>query len=311
MNEVYRYTGYFKQSFHQRINRLLRIEEQHLLLLPVIAELRQEHPGVGARQLYRIIKPLYIGRDRFEKLCFDYGFKLDRPKAYKRTTNSSGVIRFANLIEYAEFTRINQAWSSDITYYQIGEQFYYITFIIDLFSRKITGFSVSNRLLTELTTLPALQMALKQRAPAPGLIFHSDGGGQYYSKEFLKLTQAHQVNNSMCDVVYENAHAERVNGTIKNQYLKGYAPADYQSLVSMTAKAVKNYNKVRPHKSLLNKSPDDFEQSMPVGDFSLANDIFCSLSNKPGLYQKKHHSPMRLTVNLITDNSLQKTVNVF
>ena len=293
------------------MDRLLRAEEQHLLLLPVIAELRREHPGVAARQLYHILNPGNIGRDRFERLCFEYGFKLERPKAYKRTTNSTGVTRFDNLIEAAEFTRINQVWSSDITYYQIEDKGYYLTFIIDLFSRKIPGFSISTRLLTEQTTLPALQMALTQRRPAPGLIFHSDGGGQYYCKEFLKLTGKHQIRNSMCEVVYDNAHAERVNGTIKNQYLKGYAPKDYLDLVTMTEKAINNYNNIRPHRSLHNKSPDAFEKSLPVGDFSLPNDIFCDLGNKTQLHQKKHQSSTRLTVNLLFNNPVQKTVNVF
>jgi putative transposase len=248
MNQIYRYTDYSKQAFHQKMDRWLDEHEQQLLLLPIIAELRQEHPGVASRILHLIHRPKNIGRDKFEKLCFEHGFKLDRPRAYKRTTDSSGVIRFPNLIAGNEFTGINQAWSSDITYYQIDDTVYYITFIIDLFSRRIVGFSVSKRLLTEQTTLPALEMALVERNPAAGLIFHSDGGGQYYCKEFLNLTADHKIKNSMCEIVFENAHAERINGTIKNQYLKGYNPYSYVSLIEMTRRAVKNYNCIRPHK---------------------------------------------------------------
>src|SRR5205814_83960 len=132
-------------------------------------------------------------------------------------------------------------------------------FIIDLFSRKIVGFSVSKKLLTEQTTIPALNMALSERKPAADLIFHSDGGGQYYCKEFLNLTDAYKIKNSMCDVAYENPHAERINGTIKNQYLKGYNPMNYPSLISMTQRAVNNYNGVRPHKSLPKISPEEYE----------------------------------------------------
>ena len=95
---------------------------------------------------------------------------------------------------------------------------------MDLYSRVIVGYNVSARLKTEQTTLPALRQALKARKPAPGLIFHSDGGGQYYSKEFLDLTRKWNIANSMCDIVFENPHAERINGTIKNQYIKGYNP---------------------------------------------------------------------------------------
>jgi len=311
MNQAYSYLGYSKQAFHQKMDRKLHEHERQLLLLPIITELRLEHPGVAARQLYVILQPENIGRDKFESLCFDHGLKLQRPVAYKRTTDSTGVIRFPNLIAGRELTHINQAWSSDITYYQIGETFYYLTFIMDLFSRKIVGFSVSKRLLTEDTTIPALRMALSQRCPQAGLIFHSDGGGQYYCKAFLKLTEAHKIKNSMCDIVYENAHAERINGTIKNQYLKGYNPQSYLSLIRLTQRSVNNYNSVRPHASLKKLSPAAFEKSLPAGGPSLTNDVFCSINNNVELFQKKHHLPTRSTSNPNKLKTVEKTVNVF
>ncbi len=312
MNQIYRYTGYSKQAFHQKMDRWLGEHEQQLLLLPIIAELRQEHPGVAARILHLIHRPKNIGRDKFEKFCFEHGFKLDRLRAYKRTTDSSGVIRFPNLIAGNEFTGINQAWSSDITYYQIDETVYYITFIIDLFSRRIVGFSVSQRLLTEQTTLPALEMALVERNPAAGLIFHSDGGGQYYCKEFLKLTTDYKIKNSMCDIVFENAHAERINGTIKNQYLKGYNPYSYLSLIEMTSRAVNNYNGIRPHTSLKKLSPIAFENLLPAGGISLSNDDFCISSNHSQQQLKNHHLPTRVTINIKEEQTkgVEKTVNV-
>ena len=309
MNEIYRYIGYSKQAFHQKMDRRLHEREQELLLLPLIMELREEHPGVAARQLYAILKPENIGRDRFERLCFDNGLKLQPVKAYKRTTDSTGVIRFPNLIAGREFTGINQAWSSDITYYEIDGTVYYITFIMDLFSRMIVGFAVSRRLITKDTTIPAIQMALANRNPPPGLIFHSDAGGQYYCKEFLRITEQSKISNSMCDIVYENAHAERINGTIKNQYLKGYKPYNYDSLVKMTRRAVKNYNRVKPHSSLGKMNPEAFEKTLPAGGSSLSNDAFCNNRNKSNLHQKMHHLPTRSTIKQL--NRVKKTVNVF
>lgn len=308
MNQVYKYIGYSKQAFHQKMDRKLQEQEEQLLLLPIIAELRQEHPGVAAKQLYLILQPQNIGRDKFEHLCFEHGFKLERPRAFKRTTDSSGVIRFPNLIAGVEFTGINQAWSSDITYYQLGDRFYYLTFIVDLYSRRIVGFSVSKSLSTEQTTIPALNVALALRNPKPGLIFHSDGGGQYYCKTFLKLTADYKIKNSMCEVVYENAHAERINGTIKNQYLKGYNPQSYTSLVEMTEKAVYNYNKVRPHKSLKNIPPMVIEELLPAGGSSLTNDDFCILTNQFHQQRKNNHLPTRLKTNV---NQLKKRSTFF
>jgi transposase InsO family protein len=161
-----------------------------------------------------------------------------------------------------ELTGINQVWVSDITYYRIGEQFYYLTFILDLYSRFIVGHSISEDMLTNSTTIPALQMALKRRRALTSLILHSDGGGQYYCKEWLKLTSQYLIRSSMCESVYENPHAERINGIIKNDYLAGYGPQDYLQLIRMTTKAVMKYNYEKPHRSIGNLSPDQYEKTL-------------------------------------------------
>jgi putative transposase len=304
MSQVYQYMGYSKQSFHQKLNRQLKQKERELLLLPLVAELRREHPGVGARQLYLILKPEGIGRDRFEALCFENGYKLPRSKAYRRTTDSTGVVRFPNLVAGLELTGVNQVWSSDITYYQIGDKFYYLTFIIDQFSRKIVGQHVGKRLLTTDTTLPALRKAVAERKPAPGLIFHSDGGGQYYCNKFVDMTEANHISNSMCEMPYENPFAERINGTIKNQYLKGYNPTDFMSLKKMTIRAVYNYNNVKPHSSLNKLSPASFEKLRPAGGSSAVVDNFCGKTTLTRLQQKNNQLQQR-------SKRVEKTVNVF
>lgn len=260
MNALYRAIGISKQAFHQRADRLLlRLEEQRQLL-PLVAQLREDHPGMAARQMYRLLQPQHIGRDRFEAFCFQNGYKLEAKRSFQRTTDSLGVIRFENLLIRIELRGINRVWVSDITYYRIGDKFYYLTFIMDLYSRHIVGFAASESLMTERTTLPALKMALKQRQPAPGLIFHSDGGGQYYCKEFLCVTQAHKIHNSMCESVYENPHAERINGTIKNYYLSYYNPQTFEQLQAMVKKAVDMYNQRKPHKALNGLSPAQHER---------------------------------------------------
>ena len=259
MNAVFRAMGITKQAFHQRVDRMLLHLEEQQQMLPLIAQLREDHPGMAARGIYRLLRPQHIGRDRFEAFCFANGYKLERKRSFQRTTDSLGVIRFDNLLIEFELTGVNLVWVSDITYYRVGEKFYYLTFIMDLYSRRIVGFAVSESLMTEHTTLPALRMALKQRQPAPGLIFHSDGGGQYYCKEFLALTAEYKIRNSMCETAYENPHAERVNGTIKNYYLIYYHPQNFQQLKTMVKKAVDMYNLRKPHQFLNHLSPAAFE----------------------------------------------------
>ena len=260
MNPLYRAMGISKQAFHRHTERYFGTLEEQEQLLPVIAEIRRDHPQMSARVMYGMIRPARLGRDRFEQFCFSHGFKIQRKRAYHRTTDSRGVTRFDNLVAGFELTGVNQVWVSDITYYAIGERFYYLTFIMDLFSRRIVGHAVSDNLMTEHTTLPALRMAIAGRRPGPGLIFHSDGGGQYYCKKFLKLTKACKMKNSMGTSVYENPNAERVNGTIKNSYVRFYGPENLPQLRQMTEKAVNMYNNYKPHEALESLSPEAFER---------------------------------------------------
>ena len=259
MNAVYRAIGITKQAFHKRLNHYLHVTDEAQQLLKVIQDIRKEHPEMGARELYFMIKPTFMGRDKFELFCFKNGLRVARKRSFTRTTNSLGVTRFENLLIGIELTRVNQVWVSDITYYEIEGQFYYLTFVMDLYSRYIVGYSVSKNLFTENTTVPALRMALRFRRIEFGLILHSDGGGQYYCKAFKDLTARYRIRNSMGKSAYENPNAERINGTIKNSYLRHYGPQNYAELQKEVARAVKNYN-TRPHGSLTRLSPAVFEE---------------------------------------------------
>ena len=290
MRTVFSLLGYSKQAFHQKFKRQQQQLERHDLLMPVLKQLRQEHPGIAARELYKILQPAQIGRDRFERLAFDNGLRLGNRRSVKRTTDSTGIIRFPNLVLGRKFTAINQAWASDITYYEAGMSCYYLTFVVDLYSRKIVGYCSSERLLTEQTTLPALRMALATRKPPPGLIFHSDGGGQYYHKAFLELTGSYQIKNSMCDMAYENPYAERVNGTIKNQYLCGYNPTSYRGLTKALNRAVYNYNNVRPHSSINSLTPNAYEAAIAKRQAFIETNDFCDGRSATQQRQKNHSS---------------------
>jgi transposase InsO family protein len=123
------------------------------------------------------------------------------------------------------------------------------------------GYSESYNLQTENTTIPALYRLIKERGKVnlSGAIFHSDGGGQYYCKEFKEITKSLGMKNSMTEEkVYENAHAERLNGIIKNNYLYPYGPTDIDSLRKMLDKAVLMYNTGKPHKALDKLTPIEF-----------------------------------------------------
>lgn len=261
MNQLFRVTGISKQSFHQYHNRLLfRLQEEAYLVM-MIEAIRKDHPTMGCRDLYFKIAPSSIGRDAFEELCRQKGYAVSRVKNFRRTTDSSGVKRFDNLTIDLKITGLNQLWVSDITYFETKTRFYFLTFVIDVFSRRILGYSVSQRLFTEATTLPALRMAIKLRGlkSLKGLIFHSDGGGQYYDNEFLALTSEYSIENSMCKYPWENPYAERINGVIKNNYLIYRDVEVIEQLVKEVDRSTKLYNHDKPHKSLGRLTPVDFE----------------------------------------------------
>lgn len=265
MNRLFNAIGLSKQAFHQKMEHVhkVRSEQQQLLLL--IYQVRQDHPTMGVRDMYFKLKPVNIGRDAFETFCSTQGVMIKRAKNWRRTTDSSGVIRFDNFIKGLQVTRINQVWQSDITYFEVNYIFYYITFIIDAFSRRIIGYATSKRLTTECTTLPALQMAIairkKEKQSIAGLILHSDGGGQYYDKEFTKLTYNEKIINSMCEFAWENGKAERLNGVIKNNYLKHRSIKSFSDLVKEVDRSVSLYNFKKPHIGLQRKTPMEYENN--------------------------------------------------
>ena len=263
MNELYRSIGISKQSFHQMMDRELKIVSEQQQLLVLIYQIREDHPTMGVRDMYYKLLPQTIGRDRFEQFCREEGLMVERIKNWSKTTDSSGVIRFDNLITGITLTSINQVWQSDITYFEVNGKFYYITFVEDSFSRRILGYSVSKRLTTQETTLPALEMSIKLRNKSKqtieGVIFHSDGGGQYYAKEFIKVTKKSGIVNSMCEYPWENGKVERLNGVIKNNYLIHRGINSFIDLKKEVDRTVLLYNNEKPHIGLQRKSPIEFE----------------------------------------------------
>lgn len=263
MNQLYRSIGITKQAFHKKMDRLLDQRSEMEQLLVLVYKIREDHPQMGLRDMYYKLQPQTIGRDVFERFCKKEGLMVEPARNWRRTTYSSGVKRFDNLVKGIDVDRGNQVWQSDITYFEVRNQFYYLTFIIDIFSRRVVGHHTSKRLTTEQTTIPALQMALKTRAKEKqsinGLILHSDGGGQYYSKVFLELTKKAGIKNSMCYYPWENGNAERLNGIIKNNYLKHKNITGYQGLVKEVDRTVYLYNYDKPHIKLKRKTPIQFE----------------------------------------------------
>ena len=293
MSNLFKVLGISKQSFHQMLSRRKYKFEEQEQLIPLINEIRRDHPRMSARDIYIKLQPSCMGRDQFERFCMDTGYRIKKLRNFRVTTNSLGVTRFPNMIKDIEVTRVNQVFVSDITYFDIGPDTYYLTFIMDLFNREIVGCSASDNLRTESTTLPALHRVINERGKAnlKGAIMHSDGGGQYYCNEFKSLTKELGMINSMTEEkVYENSHAERLNGIIKNNYLYPYGPTNMASLKKLLDKAVLMYNTGKPHKALGKLTPKSFKDTidnennspsnLPLSTVKHINNNRSKLSNK-------------------------------
>lgn len=256
LNQLYGAVGISKQAVHQHHKRLEAQEANIGLLLPEIDLIRERHPGCGIEKMYHMLKPSWIGRDNFIELLMGLGYRVQKQKNYSRTTYSIKSHYHPNLIEGLELTDINQVVQTDITYYWIGGKFCYITFLIDVYSRRITGCYASGNLRAQ-ANIKALKMLLKVRKgfDLSRLIHHSDRGAQYIDKDYIKLLNENEMTPSMGLKATENAYSERINGTIKNEYLKYKDINNLEQLRKELKKAVDHYNNKRPHNNLLKRMP--------------------------------------------------------
>jgi len=235
--------------------------QKAVLYVRMMEQAREIHPGMGLRTMYEMLHPESIGRDAFIALGLQEGFRLKTIEKQTRTTYSVKSNRYGNLLGEMEFTDINQLWSSDITYLFCIDQFFYIVFIMDVYSRRIIGHSIADNLRAE-NNLAALEMALRTRGIENyehQLIHHSDKGTQYVSDSYTEMLEKHGIRISMCNEVYENTHIERVNDTIKNQYLKRMEITNWKELKAKLDEAIKAYNETRPHQSLKMMPPVVYE----------------------------------------------------
>ena len=270
MKQFYEFVNITKQAHLSFINRQELYQQELDIILNAIAELRILHPQMGAKKMYHILKPESIGRDKFIALAVSNGYGVQKQRNFQRTTYNSHIYRYKNLINGSVIFDINNIWSSDITYFMVNEIYYYLTFIVDLYSRRILG-SIAYPSLEAKANLYALNMALKTRSIENynNLIHHSDRGTQYTSNSYTEALRKRNIQISMCDSVYENTHVERVNGIIKNEYLQHWTINNFSTLKRCLKLAVYLYNNKRPHMSLNFMTPIQYEEylrSIPLSE---------------------------------------------
>lgn len=257
-----------KQGHDQSIQRAKELASKRPFYIGFICQVRSLHPGMGLRSMHEQFQPEGIGRDAFIALGLQEGFRLRSIKSPMKTTWSVKNNRYSNLLVAKRFTAVNQLWVSDIFYFPLNGQHYYVVLIMDVYSRRIIGYSVADNLRRE-NNLKALRMAIQLRGIhnfKQQLIHHSDRGSQYISNDYTNTLDEQGILISMCNNVLENSHMERANGTIKNDYLARWNIQHAKALPKFLKKAVNSYNN-RWHKSLKRMSPIEFETYVNELDF--------------------------------------------
>ena len=208
---------------------------------------------------------MLVNHKRVSRLMRKDNLLAVQPRAFVVTTDSKHEFEvYLNLASRMKLTGINQLWVADITYIRLKTEFVYLAVILDGFSRKVVGWALERTIATRLPKA-ALEHAIVQRQPPPGLVHHSDRGVQYASDEYVQVLLEHQMIPSMSRPAnpYDNASCESFMKTLKREeiYANDYRDLDHLR-ANIEAFIDQYYNRCRLHSALGYKTPEEFEQAV-------------------------------------------------
>ena len=256
-------SGYYAWRGRPESNRA-RVNRE---LLSRISEVHQRSHGIyGSPRITEALKQRGVdcGENRVARLMQKHHIVGKVQHVYHR---HQGTNRFFSRIENIRLgqpapTAPNQVWAGDITYVKFHKRFYYLAVVMDVYSRKVIGWTLGPHRTVELTE-SLLARAIKQRCPAPGLIFHSDRGVEYASYRYESLLRTHGIRPSMNRPGHcvDNAHVESFFHTIKGEWLKGNTCSTLTELKETIRYYIQwFYNRTRLHSGIGFYSPDEFER---------------------------------------------------
>lgn len=167
--------------------------EQDANVRGAVELVRVEHPRAGYRPLVRYLRKrgIKIGETRLRRILRQFNLGIKPKRRFVKTTDSKHDFEvYKNLLPEMTVTGVNQVWVADITYIRVQTGFIYLAVILDVYSRKVIGWSISQKIDHRLT-LSALLMAIRRRRPPQGVIHHTDRGVQYLCDRYVQVLNRH------------------------------------------------------------------------------------------------------------------------
>ena len=226
-----------------------------------IQQLAARYPTYGYRRITKLLvnQGHSVGYRRVARLMKEDNLSVSVKRLCQTTRSLEAPHPWVNRIQTLEISRCDQVWVGDITYVRLKGRFIYVALLMDVFTRVIRGWNLSQD-LTQTLTLKPLEQALHDRVPE---IHHSDQGAQYLSKAYIATLQAYGVEISVArrGCPWENGYAERLIRTLKEEevYLNDYEDI-HEARTRITHFITQVYNQKRLHSALGYLTPFDFQQ---------------------------------------------------